>query len=121
MNGNVMGEKFFEKRFGVCMVDFNEGNKQVKLLKLDSYQKELLDNSLAPSPTSPVKNNTSNNKQHALTNKLKLISNDRSQLIYEYERKNVRIEINQGNLLEQEVEVIVNAANTELVFGGKLI
>ena len=56
-----------------------------------------------------------------MSNKTKLIHNDRSLFVYEYVDKNVRIEINQGDLLEQQVDIIVNAANTELNFGGKQI
>ncbi len=53
-----------------------------------------------------------------MSNKTKLIHNERSLFVYEYVDKNVRIEINQGDLLEQQVDIIVNAANTELNFGG---
>jgi len=118
--GNGMQEKFFEKKYGVCMVDFKEENKHVKLFKLDSYQKALLDNSFVPPKSSPIKTSTDSKKRPTMTNKLKLISNqnDRSNLVYDYVNKNVRIEISQGNLLDQQVEIVVNAANTELSFGG---
>jgi hypothetical protein len=98
----------------VCTVDFKEGNQHVKLLKLDSYQKDLLDKCYLPPPSSPLKPNS-----NTMSNKTKLIHNDRSFFVYEYVDKNVRIEINQGDLLEQQVDIIVNAANTELNFGGK--
>ena len=116
-----MADKFFGHNYGAVMVDFKEANKQVKLLKIDSYQKALLDfcfNSTDVTSTK-IENPTS---EHFQSN-LRLLSNenDRSQLVYEYLDKHLRIEINQGNLLEQQVEVIVNAANVELAFGGKFV
>ena len=113
-------DKHFKLNYGVSLVDFIEENQNVKLLRLDSYQKELLEFKLCiNATTSPVK--TKKTSSENFTDNFKLLSNktDNSRLVYEIVDKNLIVEINQGNLLDQPVEIVVNAANTELNFGGK--
>ena len=46
------------------------------------------------------------------------LSIKKSKLAYEIIQKNVQVEIFHGDLVNADVEVIVNAANTELLLGG---
>ena len=104
------------------MVDFKEANETIKMVKADSYQKDLLDFIL----TIKGKNVKSmplvtKCEERINTHSVMLLSNlnEMKHLVYKYVDKRVTVEINKGNLLDQNVEIIVNAANTELIFGGK--
>ena len=118
------------------MMNLKEDNTDVKLLKADSYQKDLLDFTLLATERSPTKRhssptpqnrnnlvNSANSTRKNMRQMVNILSkiNDRSQLAFEYVGKKVSVMINRANLLEQKVEIIVNAANTELLFGGRHI
>jgi O-acetyl-ADP-ribose deacetylase (regulator of RNase III) len=102
---NSSNQQLYEQMCGLEIVELND----VMLVKMDSYQKSLIDFLEA---SSQVTNAPIRVKQ------VKLLAEKDKSLIYEYTGKNVVIEINQDNLLEQRVDVIVNAANVYLNFGG---
>lgn len=122
-----------EDTFGVSFVTMKEvdSQKEKKMIKADSYQKNLIDFVLSDSNHDSVKIEFFNSNIETVENKdsnfvidgknIKLISNDDIKgLEYEYVDKNLKVVINKDNLLDQDVDIIVNAANVQLLFGGKL-
>jgi hypothetical protein len=129
-------EKWFNMNFGFNIFYLNNisTNKLNMMIKADSYQKNLMDYIFGQSlkkenEVKPKKIDQSTISQKNIINdQIKQpkiakpeMKNEPTLKISNYLNKNVDIEIRNGNILDENVNAIVNAANTQLQLGGILI
>jgi hypothetical protein len=89
------------------------------LLKIDSYQTGLLNNLISQNSDADKKETMAhtNGEKEKPTKIAETEKKDYLKLT-NYMGKNFTIQVYEGNLLEEEVNVIVNAANIRLQLGG---
>jgi hypothetical protein len=136
-NDNIESiEKFFNTNFGlnVFYLENIRTKKMNMMVKADSYQKKLMDNIFG---LREINNNeeipkkivevaiATNKTDNIEKNKQKIVTTEQkgepSLKISNYSNKNVNIEIKNGNILDEKVNVIVNAANIQLQLGGMFL
>lgn len=100
------------------MIDSNTKEEIELLSQVNTYQFELLNHCLKKK-LSPSPSLNQDIKRSTIDKSLFNILKDSNQsLSFKNNEKNIKFEIKRGDLLDEKVNVIVNAANTRLQLGG---
>ena len=113
---------YFQTNFGLKMSVICElhNNLEIEVLsEVNSYQFNLLhqyiNNKTQPQLTLKSKENNVQNET------FEIIQNMNNTLVFKHIRQNIQIEIKRGDLLHEKVNILVNAANSRLILGGKYL